>query len=246
MAWILRWRWVVAGLGLVAGAGLGLAVWAAGLLPGPWLFAMVGALAGAVVAGVYLALRGTARLDGVKISVPNFTELSFTITDDRRRIAWTLFVEVATRTSTQPLADGTGSLREALTSLYGLFGCVRNTLEEAPPTRVDTAGPTVEYLAIALLNDVLRPFLSRWHPELLAWERANPAAAERDWPLNRPCRADLAAVQERVAQYAMGFAELAEFTKDYGLKLLHAGAALGPAPDPALGIPAQQGPDDLA
>jgi hypothetical protein len=39
---------------------------------------------------------------------------------------WRIFVECATRISTQPLTTGAGLLGEALQSLYKLFGTIRN------------------------------------------------------------------------------------------------------------------------
>jgi hypothetical protein len=67
----------------------------------------------------------------------------------------------------------------------------------------------VESLAVGMLNGVLRPFLSKWHPRLLEYERANADARASDWPENDSCRADLVLVQSRLRQYARGFAQLA-------------------------------------
>lgn len=212
-------------IGLVVGAVAGLAVYEAIRLSGWLLFPLVGSTAGLIAAVLYTVFRRSARLTMVKISVPRFTELSFAVTEDRRRTAWNLFVESVTRTSTQPLTSGTGSLREALTSLHGLFAVVRETLKTDLPDTTVTPGPTVEYLAVALLNEVLRPFLARWHPELRQWERQHPDGVEGQWPFNAECRADLTKTQARVVQYARGFAELAGFDRQRADALLHAGIA---------------------
>lgn len=79
-----------------------------------------------------------------------------------REAGWKLFVEFSTRTSTQPLEPGTGSVREALSSLHTLFGITRDILKEAGPEigqSPDNLGP----VAIRILNDGLRPFLTKWH-----------------------------------------------------------------------------------
>jgi hypothetical protein len=234
---ILQRRSVMVLVGLIVGALAGLAVYQGSRLTGRPLYALAGATAGVVAVVIFTAFRQSARLTTVKVSVPQFTELSFSVTDDRRRTAWSLFVEAATRTSTQPLADGTGSLREAMTSLYGLFVIVRETLKVDLPNKARTPGPTVEYLAIALLNDALRPFLTRWHPMLRQWEREHPDAPEQQWPLNDACRADLAAAQVRVIEYARGFAELAGFDRDRADALLYAGVTLD-----RTRVPSQPGP----
>ncbi|MEM6368476.1 MAG: hypothetical protein AAF851_09250 [Myxococcota bacterium] len=79
-----------------------------------------------------------------------------------------LYVQLSTRVATQRL-DQEASAREALTSLYNLFTSVRQTLLDVGPDAV--AGPeSVGPLAIRLLNDGLRPFLTKWHSELSAFE----------------------------------------------------------------------------
>lgn len=143
------------------------------------------------------------------MTVPQLSELRFVVTKDTKKVAWKLFVETVTRVSTQPLADGTGLLREAMTSLYGLFQVVRDTLKETLPSPVQGRAPTVEQLAITMLNLELRPFLSRWHPELRQWEQANPGADEAGWPAGAACRRELAQVQSRIRGYAVGYARLA-------------------------------------
>lgn len=124
-------------------------------------------------------------------------------------MAWKIFVETVTRVSTQPLAEHAGLLREAMTSLYGLFQVVREILKDTLPSPAQGKAPTVEQLAITMLNLELRPFLSRWHPQLRQWEQANPGADESAWPAGATCREELAVVQARIRDYAVGYARLA-------------------------------------
>src|SRR5690606_1213500 len=180
-AW-LRTRTARILFGLAMGAGVGVAFYYARQLQGVGLFVLTGAVAGAVAAVVEHGYRQNAQLTEVVVTVPQLSELRFVVTKDTKKVAWKLFVETVTRVSTQPLADGTGLLREAMTSLYGLFQVVRETLKETLPSPVQGRAPTVEQLAITMLNLELRPFLSRWHPELQRWEQANPDADEWSWP----------------------------------------------------------------
>lgn len=46
----------------------------------------------------------------------------------RRWAAWALYIELKTRITTQALNDDQGLLREALNSLYSLFGSTREIL----------------------------------------------------------------------------------------------------------------------
>lgn len=195
--------------GLSMGAIVGLALFYARQLQGASLFILVGAVAGAVAAVVERGYRHGAQLAEVTVTVPQLSELRFVVTKDTKRVSWKLFVETVTRVSTQPLNDTAGLLREAMTSLYGLFQVVREILKETLPSSAQGRAPTVEQLAITMLNLELRPFLSRWHPALRSWEEANPNRGETMWPENDACRRELAQVQARIRQYALGFAKLA-------------------------------------
>jgi hypothetical protein len=196
-------------LGLVVGAAVGLAIYQGSRLTGRNLFVLCGGTAGAVAAVVVHGYSRTARLTDISISVPQFSQLHFAITKDSQQVAWKLFVEAVTRVSTQPLDTGSGSVREALASLHGLFAITREILKDAHPSRQTGKDPTVEHLAIALLNTELRPFLSRWHPALRDWERSHPDQAASSWPEEGRCRAELAAMQTRLREYVLSFGRLA-------------------------------------
>ena len=93
------------------------------------------------------------------------------ITDVHRAVGWNIFVEASTRIATQRLGEE-GSMREALTSLYGLFTIVRTELKRMslspPPSKAGVY--TIESYALRMLNNGLRPMLARWHPRLHQWE----------------------------------------------------------------------------
>ena len=151
----------------------------------------------------------TARLTEVKVTVPQVSELTFVVNNDARQVAWKLYVEAVTRISTQPLGDEDGYIREALTSLYGLFATTRDTLKSSRPSVPVSGRKTVEYLTVTMLNHQLRPFLSKWHPQLREFEKACPDGPESAWPDNAACRAELYTVQANLFDYALGFADLA-------------------------------------
>lgn len=173
------------------------------------LFVVMGGTVGALTVFAVQWYRRLARLTEVKVTVPQLSELTFAVNNDSRQVAWHMFVETVTRVSTQPLAHNEGVLREALTSMYGLFATARETLKAARPSAPVPSGQTVEYLAITMLNRELRPFLSQWHPRLREFERANPDCPESDWRDNAACRAELQRVQHVIHDYAIGFARLA-------------------------------------
>ena len=143
------------------------------------------------------------------MTVPQVSELTFVVNNDARQVAWKLYVETVTRVSTQLLADEEGFIREALTSLYGLFATTRDTLKASRPSVPVSGRPTVEHLAVTMLNQQLRPFLSKWHPRLGQFEKTRPDGQESAWPDNAACRRELRLVQATLIDYALGFADLA-------------------------------------
>jgi hypothetical protein len=191
------------------GAGAGALVFAVSQLAGRNLYIVIGAAAGIAAVLVLQFFWRTAQLSEVKITVPQISELTFVVNNDARQVAWKLYVETVTRVATQSLADTDGYLREALTSLHGLFGVTRDTLKASRPSVPAPGSQTVEYLAVTMLNHQLRPLLSKWHPRLREFEKAHPDSSESDWSDNLACRAALRQVQDQLVQFALGFANLA-------------------------------------
>lgn len=129
-----------------------------------------------------------------------------------RRAAWSLYVELTTRIANQTLETDQGLLREALTSLYSLFGATRQILREDGPD-VGTSLESVGGIAIAVLNVGLRPFLSKWHPALSAWEAHRPANVgpkqhEKNWAEEPQLRNELKLLRENLEQYVHALAEV--------------------------------------
>jgi hypothetical protein len=153
--------------------------------------------------------RRAVRLTEVKITIPQFSELTFLVNDESRAVAWGLFIETVTRVATQPLDDEQGLIREAMNSLYGLFATTRDTLKGSRPSIPAPGSQTVEHLAVTMLNWELRPFLSLWHPRLRQFEQEHPDGPESAWPEAANCRAELRRTQEHLRRYALGFARLA-------------------------------------
>ncbi len=130
-----------------------------------------------------------------------------------RRAAWSLYVELVTRIAVQPLEIDTGLVREALTSLYSLFGITRQVLKEAGPN-VGASRESVGGIAIAVLNNGLRPFLAKWHPLLQTWEQErppnkSPKQHELDWYKEPQLRDELEFLRRDLEQYANALAVIA-------------------------------------
>ena len=111
-----------------------------------------------------------AQLTEVSVSLPFGIGSATWVTDPtERRAAWELYVELVTRIAVQHLDSEAGLIREALNSLYNLFAPTRDILRKAGPN-VGASKESVGGIAIAVLNNGLRPFLTKWHPLLHEWE----------------------------------------------------------------------------
>jgi hypothetical protein len=133
--------------------------------------------------------------------------------DVERVAAWELYIELITRISVVRLEEGI--LREALTSMYALFGRAREILRSHGP-EIAEPKPDGEYnlgyLTVAMLNLVIRPLLSYWHPELEAWEARRPPAMslkmhEDSWPRIGELRDRLGQAEITLADYATTLAK---------------------------------------
>jgi len=138
--------------------------------------------------------------------------------ENERTAAWEMYVELVTRISVAELGPEEGLLREALSSLYSLFGTTRAILREKGPSVAQAKGGgkySFGYLAVIILNQVLRPVLAKWHPLLLDYESRRPVGLsqgeyERAWPRNMELRGVLNEVRGTLGEYAELLAKVAE------------------------------------
>jgi len=115
-------------------------------------------------------------LKSISINLPfGIGGMTIEVSEEQRKAAWALYVELATRVAGVKLEPGMGSAREALTSLHSLFETSRSVLREAGAGAAD--GPeSVGPVAIDVLNKGLRPFLVKWHTRLGDFEAAETSA----------------------------------------------------------------------
>ncbi|MGD1910980.1 MAG: hypothetical protein ACFB2X_09040 [Rivularia sp. (in: cyanobacteria)] len=135
--------------------------------------------------------------------------------DTEKRAAWSLFIELVTRVSIQPLEPekDQGLLREALASLHSLFATTREILREAGPD-IGASHRSVGGIAITVLNQGLRPFLSKWHPSLQSWEAQRPLTIspqehERNWKYEAQLRTEMELLRRNLEEYAVALSVIA-------------------------------------
>jgi hypothetical protein len=161
-----------------------------------------------------MALRGfsvTAKLPFLEVGgewEPN---------EDERKAAWEMYVELVTRISVVELGPAEGILREALSSLYSLFGTTRDILRRyGPAVAKPSKGGSLSFgfIAVAVLNGVLRPVLATWHPRLQVYESTRPedrsiAEHEQAWPYAAELRTALETTRRALLAYASLLGEVA-------------------------------------
>ena len=157
------------------------------------------------------------KLVNVKIDlkIPGIGGISGTWEPDESEVgaAWELYVEMVTRTPLGGFSFRDGSLREALNSIYSLFDTTRGILRSSGPKVArpkSERGLSFGYLAVSMLNRVLRPFLTKWHPELHSWERNYPHLDENAWEGRSDFLNELNEMSVQLRQYADLFAKVAD------------------------------------
>ncbi len=135
-------------------------------------------------------------MTSLKISA-GFLDMEWKPQDEDKAAAWALYIELLTRITTQPLAEHAGDEKTALTSVYNLFGITREIIKS-------NGRHCIEFtkIAIVVLNQVVRPFTSKWHRKSLA------GAFERE----EDClqfRMELADLQDQLRKYTRMLADMA-------------------------------------
>jgi hypothetical protein len=143
--------------------------------------------------------------------------------DQEQHAAWELYIELTTRISVAELSPSDGLLRESLSSLYGIFTTTRQLLRQyGPRVARSQTGTTISfgYLAISMLNYVLRPVLAKWHPLLLDYEHQRPASVsplqhEQAWERAAELRQALNEVRAILMQFTALLAQISHIPTAY-------------------------------
>ena len=229
-------RAVLAG---VLGAVAGIVAYSLSQTGGQSLSVAVGGVLGVAVALGADLYRRSVQLTEVRLVLPG-SEMTFKANTDMRQAAQRMFFQAATRIATRPLEDGSGNLREALTSLKTLFDLYREPLElgEAPPP--PSHGDSVHELVLDILNFELAPFLAEWHPRLQAFEQAHPDLDESAWPDNAVFRQELRTLQRNLRPYFVALGEIAGLRDPERHLRPSARRTSQPASDSVLPLPGQR------
>lgn len=126
-----------------------------------------------------------------------FAEVEFEPTDDDQTAAWELYIELLTRITTQPLAEVDGDEKTALDSIHSLFPITREILRNK-----GRSAENFTKISIIVLNQVVRPFTSKWH-------RKELKGAFNDIEECKRFRNELKLLQKDLLNYARMLSEIA-------------------------------------
>ncbi len=136
-------------------------------------------------------------LSSLKINL-GFLEGEFAPHDHDRAAAWELYIELLTRIFTQDLAPEDGDEQAALDSVYAIFPLTREILRRHGSNCGEFAK-----LAIPVLNQIVRPFTSKWH-------RLSKSKTFDSVDRCSEFRAELATLQPSLRNYTRALAAMAD------------------------------------
>ncbi len=127
-----------------------------------------------------------------------------------QKAAWELYVELITRIAVVKLKPNEGMLREALNSLQSLFPTTREILRKHG-FKIASAkkknGISLGFIAVAILNKIIRPLLAKWHPLLHDYEhqrkkRISALKHEQKWKRQKELRNEINKARKILVKYA--------------------------------------------
>ncbi|MBL4899956.1 MAG: hypothetical protein JKX76_10010 [Colwellia sp.] len=136
------------------------------------------------------------QLESLKIKTP-FAEAVWQPLEADSDAAWELYIELLTRITTQQLEPEDGDEKTALDSIHSLFSLTRSIIKHYGRDCFEFTK-----LAIIVLNQVIRPFTSKWH-------RISNEGGFVDEATCLEFREDLAKLQIFIHGYTQALADMA-------------------------------------
>lgn len=213
-----------------------------GLLPSAqfWL--------GALVLTVVFAILNLRRFqsESVSIGLPfGLGSATYKTTPQDRVVAWKLYVQLVTRKAALPFDEQYDLISDVYDSLFELFQITRDLLLELPLREFQrTEG--VASLLIRVLNDGVRPHLTRWQADFRKWLKdteaspdssgMTPQELQQQYPRYAELVSDLKRTNTELSKFTDELRDIARSTKRKRRKP----TKVLPAP-PTTGEPAAQG-----
>jgi len=134
-----------------------------------------------------------------------------------QQIAYSVWVELSTRKVGLPIDPEDDVIFEVYDSWYAFFSVTRELIKDIPVTKVRTDSTSkIINLSIEVLNEGLRPHLTRWQARFRHWYEAElaekkdvePQQLQKRFPKYDELVEDLLAVNSRLMAYRMKLREI--------------------------------------
>lgn len=160
---------------------------------------------------------GDMQIDGAQMGLGDL-KLNFKPNDLDRQIAYSIWVELSTRKLGLPIDLKEDVILEVYESWYAFFGITRNLIRDIPVSkaRSDSTSKIIA-LSIEVLNQALRPHLTRCQARFRQWHSQNtekeptlsPQERQQNFPEFQDLSDDLLRVNENIIAYRKQMRELA-------------------------------------
>ena len=142
------------------------------------------------------ALLSNFQLEKVRLG-PAWANVEISFDQSDQDAAWELYVEMLLRVVTQPLPSEGGDESTALKSIYALFPVTREILRRRGRNAI-----SFSKVAIPVMNQIVRPFTTKWHPQSLTGALGEPGKRAE-------FRKDLEVLQSDLRNYNRLLAQIA-------------------------------------
>jgi len=137
-------------------------------------------------------------------------ELRLLSSEDDRKIAWEIFTEINTRIAVVDFNEDYDSFYHVHKSLYTMFQLVRDKIKEIPVDTIKDDNNQIIDFYLRILNDGIRPYLSKWHIPISQWvknnEKENPKLSileiEKNYPQRTEILSDIKLMNLRMSHFS--------------------------------------------
>ena len=149
--------------------------------------------------------RRSISVDQASIGIGN-SSITLKLNKKDQEIAYKLWVELSTRKIGLPYDEDNDVIAEVYDSWYYFFKIARDLLKDIPVERLAYSGELVE-LTQMVLNDGLRPHLTKWQARYRKWEKqasekeGTPQDIQKSYPEYVELIEDLRKTNQKMINY---------------------------------------------
>jgi len=160
----------------------------------------------------FFFLRRSLRVKQVELRLPfGLGNITYEATDRDRVLAWKMYVQLKTRKAALPFDEEHDVIVDVFGSLHEIFPITRDLLSELNPHQGEAQKSIADFV-LRVLNDGIRPHLTRWHATYQMWwnkaidmpdnKGKSPQEVQRAFPQYADLTADMKRMNDELIKYA--------------------------------------------